>query len=66
MLIYIFFCRRWSQYLLRSAEHVCPHRDVFLLHGISDGTQISEIYLVEEVPHSLPDGKPSYSCYKYI
>lgn len=49
-------CAWWSQHILRSLKHFRTYRHVFLLHGVSDGPQVPEVYLVEEIPHCLPDG----------
>lgn len=58
---FFFIVYRWSQHILRSAQYFRPHRDVLLLHGSCDGSQVPEIHMVEEVPHRLPDGKWYYA-----
>lgn len=48
---------RWSQHLLRAAQHVCPHHHVHVLPAGRPGTQGSEVPLVEEVPYLITNGQ---------
>lgn len=47
---------RWSQHVLRIAQHLCAHRHVLLLYDSRDGSEVPEVHLVEEVPDHLPNG----------
>lgn len=47
---------RWSQYVLRSLEHIRAHRHVFVLSVLGSGTTIPKIPLVEEVPYCTANG----------
>lgn len=58
-IIYFFFFR-WSQYFLWNVEYICAYYYVFILHVGRIWTWNAEIPLVEEVPHSSPDGRLLY------
>uniref|UniRef100_A0A8D8IEZ7 (northern house mosquito) hypothetical protein n=1 Tax=Culex pipiens TaxID=7175 RepID=A0A8D8IEZ7_CULPI len=47
---------RWPQHLLRTAQHLRPHRDVHVLPVLRPRTPVPEVPLVEEVPHLPADG----------
>lgn len=47
---------RWSQYVLRSLEHIRAHRHVFVLSVLGTGTTIPKIPLVEKVPYCIANG----------
>uniref|UniRef100_A0A2M4C5W0 Putative secreted protein n=1 Tax=Anopheles marajoara TaxID=58244 RepID=A0A2M4C5W0_9DIPT len=47
---------RWSQLVLRSAEYLRAHHHVRVLHAGRDGTEGTEVPLVEEVSHRAADG----------
>lgn len=48
---------RWSQYILRSAQHIRPHRDVCVLLPGRSRTPHDQIPLVEEIPDQSATGK---------
>lgn len=52
---------RWPQHLLRTAQHLRPHRDVHVLPVLSPRTPVPEVPLVEEVSHLPADGKTTSS-----
>lgn len=47
---------RWPQYILCYVEFIRPHRDVLLLYGCRNGTEVSKVHLVEEILDNFPNG----------